>query len=127
LQEFLCCQVVNMTKGFDSIDKLIGFYVKLGYTGYKLKKVLGKDKSYWRLIKERRAELRRLGLDQSEIKKYVLLTNKDVEILITCKRLEKINLTKEDRSLVKLIKTQLEEDWRTPLKIELNRLLRKYE
>ena len=115
-----------MTKGFDSIDKLIGFYVKLGYTGYKLKKVLGKDKSYWRLIKERRAELRRLGLDQSEIKKYVLLTNKDVEILITCKRLEKINLTKEDRSLVKLIKTQLEDDWRTPMKIELNRLLRKY-
>lgn len=43
----------------------------------------------------------------SEKKKYVLAKPIDFNILAKCKKLEKLNLTKEERILVKLIKTQL--------------------
>jgi len=61
-----------------------------------------------------------------EKKKYLLPTDADFEILVKCKRLEKSNLTDNDRIFVKFIKTQLEEDWRKPLLKMLNRLLKKY-
>ena len=57
-----------------------------------------------------------------ERKKYVLATQKDIEILGKCKELEKRRLTKEERILVK---TQLEEDWRTPLRKAVDKLLKK--
>ncbi|MBI5003114.1 hypothetical protein HZC31_07040 [Candidatus Woesearchaeota archaeon] len=60
-----------------------------------------------------------------ERKKYVLATQKDIEILEKCKELEKRKLTKEEEKLVKLIKTQLEEDWRTPLRKAVDKLLKK--
>ena len=60
-----------------------------------------------------------------ERKKYVLATQKDIEILGKCKELEKRRLTKEERILVKLVKTQLEEDWRTPLRKAVDKLLKK--
>ncbi len=58
-------------------------------------------------------------------KKYVLKEKHDLEILALCNELEAKRLSKSNRKLVKLIKTQLEEDWRTPLlnvlkKIEKN-------
>jgi len=37
--------------------------------------------------------------------KYLLLTPRDVKILIKCKQLEKMQLAKEDKATVKLIKT----------------------
>ncbi|MBI2018447.1 hypothetical protein HYS96_01950 [Candidatus Daviesbacteria bacterium] len=59
-------------------------------------------------------------------RKYLLPEDRDYEILDKCKRLEKSKLTIEDKYLVKFIKTQLKKDWRRPLLVELDRLLRKY-
>jgi len=63
---------------------------------------------------------------RSETKKYILSKNTDIEILIKCNQLEKTKLTKEDKFIIKLIKTQLENDWRKPLLKTLNKLLKKY-
>ncbi|MFA4945979.1 MAG: hypothetical protein WC607_00350 [Candidatus Micrarchaeia archaeon] len=59
-------------------------------------------------------------------KKYPLPTAIDVEILSKCKSLEKTNPSKQDAATIKLIKSQLEDDWRKPLLKELNRLSKKY-
>ena len=56
----------------------------------------------------------------SEKKKYVLAKDADFDILAKCKQLEKLRLTKGEGLLVKLIKTQLEDDWRKPLIRKLN-------
>lgn len=66
------------------------------------------------------------AITSSEKKKYVLSKDADFEILAKCKRLEKLNLKFEDEFLVKLIKTQLEHDWRKPLLEVLNQLNKKY-
>mgnify|MGYP001611515058 FL=1 len=57
---------------------------------------------------------------------YVLKTKRDIEILNSCKKLEKLKLSKADRDLVTLNKTQLERDWRKYLLNALEKLLRKY-
>ena len=57
---------------------------------------------------------------------YVLKTKRDIEILNSCKKLEKLKLSKADRDLVTLIKTQLERDWRKYLLNALEKLLIKY-
>jgi len=62
----------------------------------------------------------------SEKKKYALSTDADFEILHQCKQLQKYKLTAVDAELVKLIKSQLEDDWRKPLIKALNRLQGKY-
>ncbi len=62
----------------------------------------------------------------TKIKKYLLQTKRDIEILDKCKQLEKQKLTKEDKALVKLIKTQLEKDWRKHLLDKLDKLLKRY-
>lgn len=59
-------------------------------------------------------------------RRYLLPEDRDYEILDKCKRLEKLQLSRKDKYLVKFIKTQLIKDWRKPLLVELNRLLRKY-
>ena len=59
--------------------------------------------------------------------KYVLKTKRDIEILNLCRRLEKFDLSKNDKDLAKLVKTQLEQDWRKHLLIKLEKLLKKYE
>jgi len=58
--------------------------------------------------------------------KYVLTTKIDLEILNLCKKLLKLNLRKNDKDLVLLIKTQLEKDWRKHLIIKLEKLVKKY-
>ncbi|MBU0532160.1 hypothetical protein KKB44_01575 [Candidatus Micrarchaeota archaeon] len=65
-------------------------------------------------------------LTSAEKKKYALPTDTDFEILTKCKQLERLDLTSEDKLLVKLIKTQLEENWRGHLLRKLNQLLKKY-
>ncbi len=60
------------------------------------------------------------------MKKYLLPEKRDLEILSKCKELEKTKLSKEDKLLVKFIKTQLEADWRAPLLEELDKLIKKY-
>lgn len=69
---------------------------------------------------------RNFNVSPAEKKKYILSTDYDFEILAGCRQLENMKLAEEDRSLVKLIKTQLEADWRKPLLSALDKLLRKY-
>jgi len=60
------------------------------------------------------------------MEKYLLPTQRDVEILNKCKQIEKLKLLKEDKTLVKLIKTQLEKDWRKHLLKKLDELLKRH-
>lgn len=57
---------------------------------------------------------------------YVLKTKRDVKILNLCKKLLKNRLSKSDKDLVLLIKTQLGTDWRKYLLLKLNKLSEKY-
>lgn len=68
----------------------------------------------------------RQKLTKSERKKYVMPTNRDYEILSKIKQLEKLALTKSEKLLVKLIRTQLEHNWRKWLIEELDKILLKY-
>ncbi len=116
-----------MKKKFKSLQEIEDFYVRLGYRGNKLREALSKDKEYQRLLKERKQKLtKQFKVTSREKKKYVLSTDADFEILGKCKQLEKLKLTKEDKFLVKLIKSQLEDDWRKSLIQTLNKLLKKY-
>jgi len=118
---------LNVIMKRKSLQQIEDFYINSGYRGNELCKVLAKDKEYQKLLKERKQKLtKRFGVTQTEKRKYVLSTNNDFEILAKCKQLEKLKLSKEDRLLVKVIKTQLEDDWRKSLERLLNQLLKKY-
>lgn len=75
--------------------------------------------------REKQKLIKRFGVTAAEKRRYVLSTNADFEILSRCKQLEKKRLTNEDKYVVKLIKTQLVDDWRAPLIRTLNKLLKK--
>ena len=110
-----------------SLQQIEDFYINLGYKVNALKEVLSKDKEYQKLLKDRKQKLtKQFKVTASEKKNYVLSTNEDFEILAKCKKLEGLKLTKEDKFLVKLIKTQLEYEWRKTLLKPLNQLLKKY-
>ena len=70
---------------------------------------------------------KRFPLTKTEQRKYVMSTNEDYEILQKVKKLEKLKLTKEEKILVWLIKTQLEPKWRKYLLQTLSKLLKKYQ
>ncbi|MBS3113527.1 hypothetical protein J4448_00335 [Candidatus Woesearchaeota archaeon] len=70
--------------------------------------------------------IKRFPLTKLEQKKYVMPTNRDYEILSKVKQLEALKLSKQDKSLALLIKTQLESNWRKYLVQALNKLLKKY-
>lgn len=61
-----------------------------------------------------------------EKKNYVLADKEDLIILKKIKDLEKKKLSKEDKDLVKFIRTQLKKNWRLPIIRYLNRLLKRY-
>lgn len=63
-------------------------------------------------------------LTRAEKRKYVMPTERDYEILKKVKQLEKSKLTKEEKNIMWLIKTQLERDWRKHLLQALNKLLK---
>jgi hypothetical protein len=59
-------------------------------------------------------------------KKYLIDNNTDQKIYDNVKKLEKKKLNKKDKKLVKLIKTQLEKNWRKYLVQEINKLNKTY-
>lgn len=61
-----------------------------------------------------------------ERKRYVLGETRDYIILAKLKFLESRKLSKRDRDLLRLLRTQLERDWRKPLIKFLDQLLKKY-
>jgi hypothetical protein len=53
---------------------------------------------------------------KTERKKYIFKEKRDFEILKKIKILEKRkNLTKKEKTIIKFMRTQLEDDWRQPL------------
>lgn len=110
-----------------SLQQIEDYYKKQGYVGENLRKKVIKDKDYQKFLKERQKQLtQKFPLTKTEKRKYVMSTNQDYEILGKSKKLEKMKLEKREELLIKLIKTQLEYDWRKHLILELNKLLRKY-
>ncbi len=59
-------------------------------------------------------------------KEYIIDNERDLMIFNSVKDLEKKKLSNSDKKIVKLIKTQLEDDWRKYLVNELKKLLIKY-
>lgn len=98
-----------------------------GFKGQKLKEALEKDKNYLVLLNNRRKQLKSgLKVRREDKKEYVMSTDSDYQILEKIYQLEKEKLSEKDKKLVRLIRTQLRHDWRSPLIKELNQLLRKY-
>jgi hypothetical protein len=67
-----------------------------------------------------------MRITKYEKRNYLLNDKKDLIILSKIKMLEKKKLSKKDKEIVKLIRTQLKADWRTPLVDYLNKLSIKY-
>jgi hypothetical protein len=109
-----------------SLQEIEDLYKNQGCRGDKLRKILAKDKEWIKLYKERQQRLNKsFPLTKTE-QKYVMSTNEDYEILRKVKQLEKLKLTREEKFLVFLIKTQLEFGWRKYLIQTLNKILRKH-
>ncbi len=72
------------------------------------------------------AKIRKLPLTKTEERKYLMLTERDYEILGKIKELERMKLTKEEKSFVKFTRTQLEKNWRKPLIEALDKILKKH-
>ncbi len=69
---------------------------------------------------------KQIKITAAEKRAYVLRTKADIEILSLCRRAERMGLAKEDKVWVKLIKTQLRSDWRSPLIRKLDEILRRH-
>ena len=67
-----------------------------------------------------------MKISNFEKKNYVLKDKKDLIILSKIKELEKKNIDKKDKEILKLARTQLKLDWRTPIINYLNKLIKKY-
>ena len=110
-----------------SLQRIEDFYMSQGYKESSLRRLLSKDKDYQKLLKKRKQKLtNKISLTKTEEKKYVMSIDEDYEILSKVKQLEKLNLSREERFLVKFIRTQLEHDWRKWLIIELDKVLLKH-
>ena len=57
---------------------------------------------------------------------YSLREKEDYIILGDIKNLEKMKMTARDKEIIRLIKTQLRKDWRTPLIKELRKIAKRY-
>ena len=110
-----------------SLQRIEDFYISQGYKEYELRKILSKDKDYQKILKERKQKLtKKISLTKREKKKYVMSIDKDYEIIYKVKQLEKLELNKEEKFLIKFIRTQLEYDWRKWLIKELDKILLKH-
>jgi len=70
--------------------------------------------------------MKRFQIKPEDNKKYLLLENRDYEILEKIYKLENKALSPEDKKIVSFLRTQLEKDWRTPLVKFLDKLLKRY-
>ncbi len=67
-----------------------------------------------------------MNITPYEKNSYFLNDKKDLVILSKIKHLESLKLRRNDEEVVKLIKSQLKKDWRTPLISYRNYKLRRY-
>ena len=67
-----------------------------------------------------------MKISPEEKKKYLLLTEKDFEILEKIKKAECIpDLSNREKMILEFLKTQLEKDWRTPVIKFLEKIMRR--
>lgn len=110
-----------------SLQKIEDYYINKGLRGDKLRQALFRDRDYKKILNERKRKLtKKFKVKPKEKKQYVLSTDQDYEILQKIYQLEKKKLSKEEKKIVNLIRTQLERDWRTSLIKFLDQLLKKY-
>lgn len=112
-----------------SLQTIDDEYVRKGLRSEALRKAVEADSRHQQLIAERK---QRLTVDRTiatseEDNRYVLSTDQDYEILDKIHQLEARPFSDADHGLVRLIRTQLEADWRSPLIEKLNKLLGKYQ
>lgn len=120
----------NKRLKISSLQKIEDSYYQLGFTGKKLKQMLKKDKIYQKLLaakKQRLTKDKEIRITLLEKKKYILSTDVDFEILESCNQLLARKISKEDREIIGLIKSQLEQDWRKMLIKKLGQLSKKYD
>lgn len=111
----------------DSLQQIEDYYISQGLKGEALRTALENDTNYQTLLKERKALIRnKYSITEQEEKEYLLPNEEDYKILSIIKSLENKNLSDHDKEIVKLIKTQLKDDWRTPLIERLEQLTEKY-
>ncbi len=67
-----------------------------------------------------------MKLNDYEKRNYVLNDERDLVILGKIKEIERYDIKKEEKEIIKLIRTQLKSDWRTPLIKYLDKLIVKY-
>ncbi len=66
-----------------------------------------------------------IKITKIEKKRYAFPKKIDLDIFIRIKKLENKKLNKEDKRMLKFIKSQLEYDWRKPLIKELEKIEKK--
>lgn len=110
-----------------SLQKIEDYYVGQGLSGDDLRHALENDNEYQKILADRKKNQKvTLNITDDEVKKYVLSTDADYEILAKIHQLEKYNLSNTDKELVRFINTQLELDWRSPINSRLDALIDKY-
>lgn len=110
-----------------SLQKIEDYYYRRGLRGGALRKATEADKEYNEILKEKRSKLTvTFKIKPKDKKRYVMSTDQDYEILGKIYELERKKLFDKDKALVKLVRTQLEHHWRTPIIKFLNRMLKKY-
>ncbi len=111
----------------DPMQKIEDYYVSQGLKGEELRAALENDTRYQTLLKERKALIKnKFSITDQEEKDYLLPNEEDYEILSKVKFLEGKELTDHDKEILSLIKTQLKDDWRSPILDKLNEILQKY-
>lgn len=110
-----------------SLQEIEDYYMSQGLSGEGLRKALNEDKKFQEILQERKQQIKnKLGVSDEDEEKYLLSKEEDYKILAKARELESKQLTNEDKEIVRLVLTQLEEEWREPLLDKLNELLKKY-
>ncbi len=123
----LICRYTMAYKKQKSLQAIEDFYYQKGLRGDKLRKATQNDREYMEILKKRWLKLtKNFPVKPQDRKRYILSTDRDYEILGKIYNLERKKLSGKDKILVKLVRTQLEHHWRTPILKFLNKLLKKY-
>lgn len=110
-----------------SLQAIEDYYYRKGLRGNKLRNAVQNDREYMEILKRRWLKLtKEFPVKPPDRKRYILSTDQDYEILNKIYKLERKRLSDKDKALVKLVRTQLEHHWRTPILKFLNGLLKKY-
>ena len=110
-----------------SLQVIEDYYYRKGLRGDKLRRATQNDREYVAILRKRWLKLTEsFPVEAKDRKRYILSTDQDYQILGRIYELERKKLTDKDEALVKLVRTQLEHHWRTPILRFLNQLLKKY-